>query len=141
HRAEYFYPIIAHYSGARREEYCGLQIEDVILANGPHPYLHIKWTDVCRIKNSQSQRNIPLHPEIIRLGFLDYISDLKAVGHHLVFPDLFSPSTNSPMGDRLYDQRLPSLRKVGFTPHRIRHFFGDELKQSDVHAEHRADLL
>jgi integrase len=141
HRAEYFCPIIAHYSGARREEICGLQINDVVVDNGDHPYLHISWTDVRRIKNEQSQRNIALHPEIIRLGFLDYVDTLRGLGHTLVFPDLFSPSTKSPMGDRLYDQLLPSFREVGFTTHQIRHFFGDELKQMDVHAEHRADLL
>lgn len=140
-RAEYFCPIIAHYSGARREKICGLQIDDVIIDNGPHPYMHISWTDVRRIKNEQSQRNIPFHPEIVRLGFLDYVGALKDLGHTLVFPDLFSPSTKSPMGDRLYDQLLPCFREVGFTTHQIRHFVGDELKQQDVHAEHRADLL
>jgi integrase len=115
HRAEYFCPIIAHYTGARREEICGLQIDDVIVDNGPHPYMHITWNEVRRIKNEQSQRNIALHPEIIRLGFLDYLNTLKGHGHRLVFPDLFSPSSKSPMGDRLYDQLLPSFREVGFT--------------------------
>ena len=45
------------------------------------------------------------------------------------------------MGDRLYDQMLPSLRAVDFTPHQVRHFFGDELKQGEVSKEFRADLL
>ena len=36
---------------------------------------------------------------------------------------------------------LPSLKAVGFRHHQVRHFFGDELKQSDVSKEHRADLL
>lgn len=36
---------------------------------------------------------------------------------------------------------LSSLRAVGFTPHQVRHFFGDELKQNEVMKEFRADLL
>ncbi len=36
---------------------------------------------------------------------------------------------------------LPTLQKVGFTPHQMRHFFGDELKQEEVSQEFRADLL
>jgi integrase len=140
HRGEYFCPMLAYYSGARREEYCGLTVDDIITDNG-HPYIHIAPSQVRRIKNEQSQRNLALHPELIRLGFLDYVLAIKALGYTRLFPDLYSPSTKSPMGDRLYDQLLTSLRNVGFTPHQIRHFFGDDLKQKDVHAEHRSDLL
>jgi integrase len=113
----------------------------VITDNGDIPYIHIAPNELRRIKNPQSVRNLAIHPEVIRLGFGDYVEALKALGYRRVFPDLFSPSTKSPLGDRLYDQMLPSLRTVGFTPHQIRHFFGDELKQGAVLKEFRADLL
>ncbi len=141
HRAEYFCTILAAYQGARREEYCGLAVDDVITSNGAIPYIHIAPNGLRRIKNLQSVRNLALHPEIIRLGFLDYYEAIKALGYKRLFPDLYSPSTRSPLGDRLYKQMLPSLRAVGFTPHQIRHFFGDELKQEEVSSEFRADLL
>ena len=141
HRAEFFCSLLAIYAGARREEYCGLAVDDVITDNGDIPYIHIAPNELRRIKNPQSVRNLAIHPEVIRLGFGDYVEALKALGYRRVFPDLFSPSTKSPLGDRLYDQMLPSLRTVGFTPHQIRHFFGDELKQGAVLKEFRADLL
>lgn len=141
HRAEYYCTILAAYEGARREEYCGLAVGDVITDNGDIPYLHISPNAVRRIKNLQSVRNLALHPEIVRLGFLDYVQAIKALGYQRLFPDLYSPSTRSPLGDRLYREMLPSLRAVGFRPHQIRHFFGDELKQEQVSKEFRSDLL
>ncbi|ODT83330.1 MAG: hypothetical protein ABS76_02885 [Pelagibacterium sp. SCN 64-44] len=141
HRAEYYCTILAAYEGARREEYCGLAVGDIITDNGDIPYIHIAPNAFRRIKNLQSVRNLALHPEIVRLGFLDYVEAVKALGYERLFPDLYSPSTRSPLGDRLYGEMLPSLRAVGFTPHQIRHFFGDELKQEEVSKEFRADLL
>jgi integrase len=141
HRAEYFCSILASYQGARREEYCGLSVDDVVIDNGPHPYLHIAASKIRRIKNKQSRRNLALHPEVIRLGFLNYVTAIKALGYSRLFPDLYSPSTRRLLGDRLYDQMLPSFKAVGFTSHHIRHFFGDGLKQEEVHEEFRADLL
>lgn len=141
HRAEYFCLLLASYQGARREEYCGLAVDDVVVDNGPHPYLHIAANEIRRIKNSQSRRNLALHPQVIRLGLLDYVEAIKALGYTRLFPDLHWPSTRRRLGDRLYDQMLPSFKAVGFTSHHIRHFFGDELKQNEVHKEFRADLL
>ena len=37
HRALYYGPMLLHYEGARREEICGLEVDDVVINNGPHP--------------------------------------------------------------------------------------------------------
>jgi len=124
HRAEYFCTILASYEGAPREEYCGLTVDDVITDNGDIPYIHIALNEFRLIKNPQSLRNLALHPEIIRLGFLDYVEAIRARGYQRLFPDLYSSSTRSPLGDRLYKQMLPTLQKVGFTPHRMRTSLG-----------------
>lgn len=141
HRAAYFGPMLAHYEGMRREEFCALSVEDVVTSNGDHPYLHVCFNEFGRVKNVQSVRNLALHPELIRLGFLDYVAALCRLGQRRVFPDLFSPSTRSPLGDRLYDELRPAFTKAGFTTHHVRHFFGNALKQKRVTEEFRADLL
>jgi integrase len=74
HGALYFIPMLIFYGGGRREEYCGLMTDDVIDDNGTHPYLHIAKNKFRRIKNGQSKRNIVIHPELIRLGFLRYVA-------------------------------------------------------------------
>jgi integrase len=146
HCALYFVPMLIYYCGGRREEFCGLMVEDVIEDNGFLPYLHIAKNSQRRIKNLQSQRNVPVHPELIRLGFLKYVAAVKALGYTLLFPDLFSPTTRSPMGDRFYDQFKSVLinagaTEVGLGSHAVRHLFGSQLKKRGVTEEDRGDLL
>ncbi len=141
HRAAFFGPLLAHYQGMRREEYCGLAVDDVVTDNGGVPYVHVCVNEFRRLKNVQSIRNLALHPELIRLNFLEYLRAIQDLGYQRLFPDLYSPSSRSPLGDRLYDELLPALRRSGFTPHQIRHFFNNDLKQKRVPAEFRADLM
>ncbi|WP_273504942.1 DUF6538 domain-containing protein [Fulvimarina manganoxydans] len=141
HRAAYFGPLLANYQGMRREEYCGLSADDIITDNGDHPYIHLCFNEFRRLKNPQSVRNLALHPELIRLSFLDYVDAIRKLGYRRLFPDLHSPSSHSLLGDRLYDELRPSFQTCGFTLHQSRHFFNNELKQMRVDAEFRADLM
>jgi integrase len=146
HRALFFVPIICFYSGARREEVCAAGVDDVIIDNGPIPYLRLEPNAFRGLKNRQSTRNIPLHPELIRLGFLDYVRAIKALRYVLLFPDLHSPSNSAPLGDKLGDDLRKVLNAAGITEkgkllQSHRHGFGNTLKQKGVTVEGRADLL
>jgi integrase len=146
HGALFFIPMLIFYGGGRREEYCGMMTDDVIEDNGAYPYLHIAKNKFRRIKNGQSKRNIVIHPELIRLGFLRYVAFIRSLGYELVFPDLFSPTTKSPLGNRFYKVFKPVLIATGITEeglgsHAIRHAFGAILKKKHVRKELRADLL
>lgn len=140
HRAAYFGPMFAHYHGLRREEFCGLELGDIILDKGP-PHIWVQPNDLRTLKNDQSERQLALHPELLRLGLIDYLEALRAIGETRLFPELVSPSSNSPLGDRYYDEWKPGLTKLGFTPHVQRHYFNNALKQQFVHSEVRADLM
>lgn len=145
HGALYFVPMLIYYGGGRREEYCGLLVDDVITDNGI-PYIHVSWNDQRRIKNDQSSRNIVLHSELIRLGFLLYVAAIKALGYKLLFPDIYSPTTQSPMGDKFYKVFRPVLdaaeiRTPGVGAHAIRHFFNSGMKKQGVNEEDRAELM
>ena len=146
HCALYFVPILIYYTGCRREELCGLTVDDVVLDNGPIPYIHIAKNKRRRIKNPQSQRNVPLHPEVLRLKFAEYVRAIRSLGYELLFPDLYSPSSRSPLGDRFYKEFKPILTFAGVTEeglgsHAVRHLFGAQLKKKSVVEEDRADLL
>jgi hypothetical protein len=100
------------------------------------------------VKNSQSVRDVALHPEIERLGFLDYVRSVKELGYDLCFPDLWSPTSSSPLGDRLYDEFIGGLREA--VPesqerrkviHSLRKTLNNDLKQARVAVEVRADIL
>lgn len=146
HGALYFVPILMFYTGCRREELCGAMVDDVVLDNGPIAYIHIVKNKQRRIKNAQSQRNVPLHSEVLRLNFAAYVRAIKALGYELLFPDLYSPSSRSPLGNRFYKQFRPILNVAGITEeglgsHAVRHLFGAQLKKKLVLEEDRADLL
>jgi len=145
-RSLYWVPLLIHYLGLRREEACGLLPEDLITDNGPNPYLHVAGNSLRRIKNIQSQRNLPLHSEHIRLGLVEYRNKIQSLGHTLMFPDLLSPTTKSPLGDRHYDELNPllirhNIKKKGLASHALRRGFGNNLKQKLVTEEQRGDLL
>ena len=148
HRALYFVPMLLEYTGTRREESCGLCVDD-IHTDGLISYIHIGPNEFRRIKNPQSVRDIPLHPELLRLNFLKYVDFIRSLGYRRVFPDLYSPTSKSPLGDRFYDEFMPVLEwackiegvDLEFVLHSIRHGFNSQLKAAFVHAEERADLM
>jgi hypothetical protein len=77
---------------------------------------------------------------------LDFAEAVRALGYDLLFADLYSPTSRSPLGDRLYDELKPVLRVAGIAGkgvalHSMRHGFGNNLKQERVTLEERADLL
>ena len=87
-----------------------------------------------------------MHPELLRLNFIPYVEAIKALGYRLLFPDLYSPSSQSPLGNRFYKEFKPLLVSVGATEkglgaHAMRHLFGAQLKKKLVTKEDRADLL
>jgi integrase len=146
HGAHYYVPMLMFYQGGRREEYCGLTVDDVVEDNGPIPYLRIEKNEFRRIKNSQSARNNPLHPEVIRLNFLKYVAVIRSLGYKLLFPDLFSPTTQSLLGDRFYKVFKPILLTAGIIEkglgsHALRHAFGAVLKKLRLTVEDRAEAL
>lgn len=141
HRAAYWAPIIAYYHGMRREEYCGLEVRDVVIEHGEHPYFHLCFNKIRRLKNQHARRNLCIHPELIRLGFIDYVEALQKQKIWRLFPDLYSPSSSSPLGNRLYKELEPLRLRMGVTLHQFRHFFNNELKAQQVFAEFRKDMM
>jgi integrase len=78
----YWAPLIALFHGARRGEVFQLLVRDV----RQEPESGVWFVDVNRddgktVKNADSVRRFPLHPTIIRLGFLDHVQQRRqAVG-------------------------------------------------------------
>jgi integrase len=83
-------PLIALFSGAREEEIGQALVADVKEEHGIQ-YLDINTLDRRagkRVKNKSSRRKLPLHPELIRVGFLEYVEDRRRSGDQRLFPDL-----------------------------------------------------
>ncbi len=67
----FWVPLIAAYTGTRREEICGLETADVGEVDGV-PVFHIRSNARRGLKNPQSERLVPVHSHLIELGFLDF---------------------------------------------------------------------
>lgn len=88
-RDAYFWlPLIALYTGAREEEIGQLHIED-IKKQGDIWYFEFTAEGDRNLKNEYSAtRVVPIHTELIKCGFIDYVERLGKRGENRVFPDL-----------------------------------------------------
>ena len=83
-------PLIALLSGAREEEIGQALVTDVKEEHGI-AYLDINTLDRRagkRVKNRSSRRKLPLHPELLRCGLLEYVQKQQRAGNERLFPDL-----------------------------------------------------
>lgn len=95
HDAAYWAPLIWFYTAACREEICGLEIQDVILDH-PTPHFHIRDNltrgrdgEKAGEKTDSRNRLLPIPPEVLRLGFAEYVRAIAEEGHVALFPELY----------------------------------------------------
>ena len=86
--AAYWVLILIYYTLGCRDEICGLLLEDVHL-DEPVPYITIQNNSLRLLKRRARNREIPVHPEILRLGFDKYVRKLRAAGETILFPELY----------------------------------------------------
>ncbi|AEG50644.1 integrase family protein [Sphingobium chlorophenolicum L-1] len=146
HDACYFVPMIAWYTGLRREEICGLQLIDIDQEDGLW-HFKVQDNDVRTLKTRTSRRLVPFASELVRLRLPEYVEALRIAGETLLFPELAAESGKGTRGDAYYKNhwkkvatRLDFL-EPGQAMHAFRHTVTDELKNLSVFEEVRADLV
>jgi len=77
HDAAYWVPLLGLYTGARLGELCQLTPADVQTVEGIPAITITEEGDGKTVKTDAGTRAIPLHPELIRLGFLNYAQRMK----------------------------------------------------------------
>jgi len=87
--AAFWLPYLGLWTGARLEELGQLLVSDVradevgfhlSISDEPHSGKHLK--------SVSSRRRVPLHPELLRIGFIDYVKRQHDAGHVRLFPTL-----------------------------------------------------
>lgn len=96
--AAYWLPLLALFTGARLEELGQLRVIDLIEEAYPTEgeafskakFIHIRSDagDGLKVKNAGSVRKVPVHSELIRSGFLQFVEHQEALGQDRVFSDL-----------------------------------------------------
>lgn len=140
HPERYWLPLLGLYTGGRVNELAQLELKDVVIDEGiPAILITAVGDDAKRLKNESSRRILPLHADLLTLGFLIYVAKLREQGHTRLFPALrLGPNGFSHYfvarhfsGDKGWLRKnIPSLEK-GMAFHCFRHTFATMLKNAE----------
>ena len=78
----YWGPLVGLFTGARAEEIASLDLAQVYPDNG------IWIIDILDGKTANAVRKVPVHDELLALGFVDYVKCLQKAGYKKLFPHL-----------------------------------------------------
>ncbi len=87
----FWLPLIAAYTGARREEIAQLYVNDIKQHDSGHWFIRVVDDKPDKsVKTDSSRRDIPIHDDLISLGFLQLVQGLQPGSR--VFPQLVKVS-------------------------------------------------
>lgn len=145
HDAWYFVPLIAWYSGMRRDEICGMKLADIEQSDGLWLF-YVRDNDARRIKTVASQRKLPFAQELVRLGLPNYVEAMRAAGETRLFPEMVAESGKGTMGDAFYKKVWTKIAAAhpflgnGQGLHAFRHTAIDSLKAAKISEAVAADF-
>jgi len=145
----YWLPLVALYTGARVRELCQINPQtDWGTSDDGIPFLHLTTSTPAdegvtkKIKTGEA-RHVPVHPELVRLGFLQYLDKVKQQGARRLFPGFRVKHQNA--GECARDWFSDFLRETGLrdeTPgamlvgmHAFRKTFITRGKKHGLHVE------
>ncbi|MFI8716830.1 DUF6538 domain-containing protein [Stenotrophomonas sp. NPDC077464] len=139
--------LLGLYTGARASEVGQLLIKDVFEEEGI-PCLRVSDEgEHQKVKTEVSIRTVPLHPELLKMGFLEWIDDKRKAGQTRVFPAAKATAVNG-QGNwitKAFSRHLGEMGK-GWEPakrgfHSLRKTFIQELQGAGVVSELRAQIV
>lgn len=88
-RGRFWVPLLCLFGGLRMGEACQLGVRDVA-EQGGIPVILVRPDPEAgtRLKTRSSRRVVPIHPELARLGFLEFAARQREAGHDRLFPEL-----------------------------------------------------
>jgi integrase len=135
--------LIAIYTGARRNEIAQLEIADIqeldeVLCFDINE--ESKYGLRKSLKTKNSKRIIPVHSDLIKYGFLDYVASIKQEGYTRLFPELSYDASEGGYGRALgrwvNEVLLPhlSIKRPNVVFHSFRHTINYKLHAAGVSA-------
>lgn len=108
--AERWCKLIAIYGLMRLNEISVLRVENIKVLDG------IEFFDLNdhSLKTDNARRVVPIHSQLIKHGFLDYVQQMRLNGEKYLFPELHNKTVTKHPGDpisRSFNRTL--LRKIG----------------------------
>ncbi len=94
--SEYWLPILGLYTGARIDELASLRVDHVREIDGVWCYFVSSIKANKGGKNQYAPRWIPLHPQVLKAGFLEHWKTVANEGHERIFPELGEAQRDGP---------------------------------------------
>jgi integrase len=148
--AAFWLPLLALFTGARQGELTGLAASDVQIdteTSTPLLFITEKVSRGRRLKTKTSRRVIPIHAELVRLGFLQYAEEVRSRdgADAWLFP-LVAPVKGKGRSSTWSRWFGRYLRAQGITDtakvfHSFRHSVNDALRRGKVDHELREALI
>lgn len=144
--ASFWLPLISLFTGARLTEIGQLLTEDIQEEQGIRYFFITTESDSedgdsdKSLKTASSHRRVPIHPELIRCGFMEYVGTMKEAGHTRLFPAIKS-AANRPLTASFsqwfgnYKRKVFVIADARKTFHSFRHTFKDACRVSDINKE------
>jgi integrase len=142
--AAFWLPLLAMFNGARQSELAGLTVADVQhepVTSTPLLYITVQASRGKRLKTKSSRRVVPIHTQLVKLGFLKFVEEArkrsgdKAFLFPLVAPDKGRSGVKAWskwFGHYLRKQGVEDTTRVY---HSFRHGFKDALRRGEVNQE------
>lgn len=144
-RSRYWLPLVALFSGMRMNEILQLTPEHVRASPKGTSYFVITRDMVLKTENAE--REIPVHPRLAEIGFIEWVDQRRADGAELLFDDVpagahgyRSDTFTKRFATFLKRIALPANRKSKLSFHSFRHTFKDALNETEASEEIKDEL-
>jgi integrase len=139
-RSRFWIPAIALFSGMRLNEICQLHTADVREIEGIWCFVvTAQGADDKQLKTVASDRLVPIHPNLQRMGLIGYAKDRQSGGELRLFPELRADTFGQHSGrfSRWFSRFLVSCDAAAERTcfHSFRHSFRDALREARVDRE------
>ena len=150
-RSRFWAPLISLFSGLRMQEILQLEKSDIQFAEGVHFFsvkdaVHGTYKDgtyTKRLKARNSLRDVPIHPELVKIGFIDFA---QRRNDEWLFPELHL-GANPKLSDNFSKKFKTFMKPTGISkPHRkvfhsFRNTFNDAMRDAEIGIEIREQIM
>ncbi len=135
---KYWLPLIGLFTGARIEEICQLQTEDVQEVDGIWCF-NIREGAERSLKTAAAARLVPIHPDLKALGFLEFVESRRKAGAKRLLPGIdsrikgkWSHYPSRWFGKFLGDVIGPERGARHLVFHSFRHLMKDAMRDAEI---------